>query len=100
MLYAIIFTLSWVDYGLGLKVSSRKGGGGQNGTSVGDSGSGGEEEMEEETGKQVVRALYAFSGTNEDEVGGRIEYLCTIVSFQYPIPSFSMLHAKSEEGWR
>ena len=55
-------------------MSSRKGGGAQNGTSVGDSGSGGEEEMEEEAGKHVVRALYAFNGTNEDEVGRRIEY--------------------------
>lgn len=58
-----------IDFGLGLKVSSHKGGGAQNGTSVGDSGSGGEEDMEEDGGGQhVVRALYAFNGTNEDEV--------------------------------
>ena len=49
-------------------MSSRRGGGAQNGTSVGDSGSGGEEEMEEDSGKHVVRALYAFNGTNDDEV--------------------------------
>ena len=59
-----------VDHGLGLNLSYRKRGGGlsQNGTSLGDSGSGGDEEMEEERPDHVVRALYAFSGTNDDEV--------------------------------
>ena len=80
-------------------MSSRKGGGAQNGTSVGDSGSGGEEEMEEDSRKHV-RALYAFNGTNEDEVGrSGIKYCHTyifIVSFPNPIPSFSILHAKKQ----
>ena len=55
------------DYGMGLKLSSMKGGGAQNGAGR-ESGSGGEEEMEEESTKHVVRALYAFSGSNDDEV--------------------------------
>ena len=60
-------------------MSSRKGGGAQNGTSVGDSGSGGEEEMEEDSGKHV-RALYAFNGTNEDEVGrNRILHIHSLI---------------------
>ena len=46
-------------------VAPQKGEGAQNGT--GDSGSGGDEEMEEEA-KHVVRALYAFAGSNDDEV--------------------------------
>ena len=49
---------------------------------MGDSGSGGEEEMEEDSGKHV-RALYAFNGTNEDEVG-RSRILC--VHSLIPIP--------------
>ena len=56
-------------------MSNRKGGGAQNGTSVGDSGSGGEEEMEEDVGKHVVRGLYAFNGTNEDEVGKKKQHV-------------------------
>ena len=60
----------FVDLGMGLNLSYRKRGGGlsQNGTSLWDSGSGGEEEMEEEKSDHVVRALYAFNGTNDDEV--------------------------------
>ena len=54
---------------MGLKLSCQKVvGGAQNGTSVGDSGSGGDEDMEEESVKHVVRALYAFNGTTDDEV--------------------------------
>ena len=58
------------DLGMGLNLSGCKGGGraSQNGTSLGDSGSGGDEEMDDGSAKHVVRALYGFSGTNDDEV--------------------------------
>ena len=40
----------------------------ENGMSPGDS-TGGEEEEEAENVKLYAKAVYAFSGTNEDEVG-------------------------------
>lgn len=63
------FSLFPPDLGMGLKVS-KSSPVPQNGnvTSPGESSGGGEEEEEESKVKLYAKAVYAFSGTNDDEV--------------------------------
>ncbi len=72
VLYVLIVYISLLtaDMGLGLSLCRKPQ---TNGSSVGE-GSSGEEDIDEEVvndvvqGEEVVRAVYSFSGSNEDEV--------------------------------